>query len=85
MTGQSQCRSMCMKIGSSKHFYYFYYSIGLKKKYMANTSGKLLCIAKFGTISQQIVSSVIYCAVVAKLSTPIFYDVYIVPEEILCV
>ena len=52
---------------------------------MANTSGKILCIDKFGTISQEIVSSVMYCAVVAMLSTPIDSMMYILfPEEILC-
>ena len=52
---------------------------------MANTSGKLLCIGKFDTISQEMVSSVIYCAVVAKLSAPIDSMMYILfTEEISC-
>ena len=48
---------------------------------MANTSEKLLCIDKFGTISQEIVSSVIYCAVAAKLSTPIDSMMYILFQK----
>ena len=48
---------------------------------MANTSGKLLCIDKFGAISQEIVSPVIYCAVTAKLSTPIDSMMYILLQK----
>ena len=57
----------------------------IKEKIHGQPSGKLLCIDNFGTISQEMVSSVIYCAVVATLSTPIDSMMYILfTEEISC-
>ena len=50
---------------------------------MDTTSGKQLCIDKFGTVSQKIVSTVIYCAVIAKLSTPVDSMMYISHPDLL--